>query len=71
MITLLALLGAGAVGWFIKQNVAITTTKDKPLTTSGWKPDDTFQGVHILINVSQFVTAYNTITGWFKTKKEN
>jgi len=71
MIILLALLGAGVVGWWAKKNVKISGTTDKGLTPSGWKPDDTFQGIHILVNVSQIVAIYHKVIGWFKTKKED
>jgi hypothetical protein len=63
---ILALIGAGLIGWWCKKNVTITSTTDKGLTPEGWKVDLVFTGVHVLFNVTEIVAVYRWCINLFK-----
>lgn len=63
---ILALIGAGLIGLWCKNNVKITGTTDKALTPTGWKVDPVFHGFHILVNTTEIVAAYNWCISLFK-----
>lgn len=66
MITLCALIGAGLIGWWCKNNVTI---KPKGLTPDGWKPDPVFTGLHILVNTTEITAVYRWFISLFKRSK--